>query len=411
MSDPARFFAAASLFFGALFIILTPPFRIADEPAHLFRAWSISEGTLFAHGGARVPRSIVSAAAAGLARPFFERTTLRPDDRIFLPVVADSWRQRLSYTAPGYTPLGYAATAPAIAAGRAFSLPPITLVYLGRVANLLASTLILAVAVRRAPFGRWALALLALTPMVVFMRASLAVDALTIACAVGLTVEIARAAPASSIALSFVVAAIKPGYALLPLLAFGVARLRARPMVMAMIGIATLAGTAAAWIWIREAGTPAGAPPNLEMLDAPFAYAMRLARELGSTADLIAVEMVAAFGWLDALAPLAFALIWIAAVIGVAIIDGPPSGFNRAWSLTLFIVSVAAIATIVRIYSPGPKFLSGLQGRYFLPCLPLAVLPLCTLRGTERAKRFVAVGVTALAVAQSAWTLVQRYWV
>src|SRR5687767_10194893 len=132
MSDPARFFAAASLVFGALLIALTPPFQTPDEPAHLFRAWSISEGTLFARGGASVPRSLVDAAAAGLARPAFARTPLRPGDRVFVATVADSWRHPLAYTAPSYTPLGYAVAAPATLLGRALSLSPVALVYLGR---------------------------------------------------------------------------------------------------------------------------------------------------------------------------------------------------------------------------------------------------------------------------------------
>lgn len=417
MSDPARFFAAASLVFGALLIALTPPFQTPDEPAHLFRAWSISEGTLFARGGARVPRSVVDAAAAGLARPAFARTPLRPEDRVFVATVADSWRHPLGYTAPSYTPLGYAASAPAILLGRALSLSPVALVYLGQLANLIASTLILAVAIRRAPFGGWALALLALTPMAVFMRASLSTDALTIACAVALVVEILRGAASSSIALSFVVAAIKPGYAILPLLAFGVPRLRARRIVLALIVVAMLAGTLVAYLWIREAGVPddpslgVDAPARATaLLHAPLAYAARLTRELASVAGLMAVELVADFGWLDAPAPLAFALLWIAALIGIAVADGPASGFSRLWSLAIFVVAIVTVTTVMHVGAPSGEFLIGLQGRYFIPFLPLALLPLCAARAGERAKARAVAALTGLAMLQSAWTLAARYW-
>jgi uncharacterized membrane protein len=417
MSDPARFFAAASLVFGALMIALTPPFQTPDEPAHLFRAWSISEGTLFARGGARVPRSLVDAAAAGLARPVFARTPLRAGDRVFVATVADSWRRPLGYTAPSYTPLGYAASAPAILLGRALAFSPVALVYLGRLANLIASTLILAVAIRRAPFGRWALALLALTPMAVFMRASLSTDALTIACAVALVVEILRAEASSSIVLSFAVAAIKPGYAILPLLALGVPRLRARRAVLALIVAAMLAGTLVAYLWIREAGVPDD--PSLgvnvparaaALVHAPFAYAAQLVRELAQVAALLAVELVADFGWLDAPAPLAFALLWIAALVGVAVADGPASGFGRAWSIAIFFVAIVTVTTVMHLGAPAGEFLVGLQGRYFIPFLPLALLPLCARRVSERMKAGAVAGLTALAMLQSAWTLTARYW-
>ena len=410
MSHPARFFAAASLLFGALLIILTPPFQTPDEPAHLFRAWSISEGRMFARGGAPIPRSIVDAAAAGLARPTFARTPLRAGDRIFVPVVADSWRQPLAYTAPSYTPLGYAATAPAVLLGRLLSLSPVVLVYLGRFANLIASTLILAATIRRAPFGRWALALFALTPMVVFMRATLAVDALTIACAVALVVEILRAEGASVVALSFVMAAIKPGYALLPLVAFGVPRLRARRAVVALMMLATIAGTFAAYVWMQGAGGPGGIPLRLDALRSPVTYLARMAHELAKVGGLLTVELVADFGWLDASAPLAFALVWLAALIGVAVFDGPASGFSRAWFVAGFLAAIVAVTTVFQVTAPGPEFFKGLQGRYFLPYLPLALLPLCARRASEHVKQRAVVALTALAVAQSAWTLIQRFW-
>jgi uncharacterized membrane protein len=417
MFDPVRFFAAASLVFGALMIALTPPFQTPDEPAHLFRAWSISEGTLFARGGARVPRSLVDAAAAGLARPAFTRTPLNPGDRVFVATVADSWRRPLGYTAPSYTPFGYAATAPAILVGRVLSLSPVALVYLGRLANLIASTLILALAIRRAPFGRWVLALLALTPMAVFMRASLSTDALTIACSVALVVEILRAQASSSIALSFVVAAIKPGYALVPLLALGVPRLRARRVVLALILVAMLAGTVVAYLWIREAGVPDDPSLGVDararataLLHAPASYAVRLTREMAQVASLLAVQMVADFGWLNAPAPLTFALLWIAALIGLALADGPASGFSRAWSLAIFVPAIVAVTTVMHVGAPAGEFFIGLQGRYFIPYLPLALLPLCAFRTSEPAKSRVVLLLTGLAMLQSAWTLAERYW-
>ncbi len=417
MSDPARFFAALSLVFGALLIVLTPPFQTPDEPAHLYRAWSISEGRWFGRGGAPVPRSLVEAAAAGMARPAFARTPLHPTDRVFVPVVADAWKHPLAYTAPSYTPLGYAATAPAILLGRLLSLSPVALVYLGRAANLILSTLILAFTIRRAPFGRWALALFALTPMCAFMRGSLAVDALTIACAALLIVEMLRGEAASSIALSVVVAAIKPGYAILPLFAFGVRRLRARRAVMALIIMATLIGVLTAIFWMRAVDVPPEPSLHIDprlratsILHHPFEYLGGFSAALGRAGGLLAIELVADFGWVDAPAPLAFALIWIAALIAVAVIDGPAKDISRAWSLILFVAGVVAISTVMYLYAPPEEFFRGLQGRYFLPLLPLALLPLCARRATERAKRLAVAGLTALATLQSAWVLIERYW-
>jgi len=39
-----RFFLLTSGTVGLLLAFLTPPFQVADEPTHLFRAYEVSEG-------------------------------------------------------------------------------------------------------------------------------------------------------------------------------------------------------------------------------------------------------------------------------------------------------------------------------------------------------------------------------
>jgi hypothetical protein len=46
--QPEKVFLWLGGFFGLLFLFLTPPMQVPDEPAHFLRAWQISEGNLFA---------------------------------------------------------------------------------------------------------------------------------------------------------------------------------------------------------------------------------------------------------------------------------------------------------------------------------------------------------------------------
>ena len=62
------------------------------------------------------------------------------------------------------------------------------------------------------------------------------------------------------------------------------------------------------------------------------------------------------------------------------------------------------------ITAPAPGFFKGLQGRYFIPYLPAALLPFCVRRASEVAKRNAVVAMTFLGTAQSAWVLLQRFW-
>ena len=43
---PRRVFLVSAVLGGAAFIVTTPPFQVPDEPAHFYRAYSVSEGRL-----------------------------------------------------------------------------------------------------------------------------------------------------------------------------------------------------------------------------------------------------------------------------------------------------------------------------------------------------------------------------
>ena len=46
MIAPGRFVLVAVLLFGATFAVVTPPFQVADESGHFYRAYRVSEGRL-----------------------------------------------------------------------------------------------------------------------------------------------------------------------------------------------------------------------------------------------------------------------------------------------------------------------------------------------------------------------------
>ena len=426
--NPARLFTIVSLGFGLALIALTPPFCTPDEPAHLYRAWSTSKGTFVIRGGAAVPRTLVESARTMLrmtrgaetapvtwrALRALARTPLRADDAVFIATVPDAAREPLAYTAPNYTPIGYVATAPAVALGALAGLAPILLVYAARVANLLVATAIIGWAISIAPFGRWTLTLIALTPMAVFMRGALSIDALTMAFAIALFVAILRAKPGAVIVMSFLLCAIKPGYALMPLLALAVPKLRARRGAMIAMFVAIIAGIAMTIAFARDASVTTDASSRgIGVLHQPVGYATALAGEARRDAKLLVVELVADFGWLDAPAPFAFALLWLCGVIAMALIDGRwlLSARARVWSLLLFAAQVAALFTLIHLSTPGDRFLTGLQGRYFLPTLPLAFLPLAATASIEAVKKRGAVFLIAIAIVQSLWVVTTRYWI
>lgn len=65
-------------------------------------------------------------------------------------------------------------------AGKFFNLPPLVLMYLARLANLIIWLLLAYLAIRITPAYKWVLLTLALVPMAVFEAASVSADGLTI---------------------------------------------------------------------------------------------------------------------------------------------------------------------------------------------------------------------------------------
>ena len=64
--------------------------------------------------------------------------------------------------------------------GKLFSSSPVILMYFGRLMNLILSLLIIFLAIRITPIGKWTFFLLALMPKTLYMMASLSYDALVI---------------------------------------------------------------------------------------------------------------------------------------------------------------------------------------------------------------------------------------
>ena len=421
----ARVFTIASLVLGLLTLIITPPFCVPDEAAHLYRAWSIAHGEMFVtHGGAMVPQSMIDAALAMLkatrgatAHPMTIsflmeqlRAPLRPAHQVFL---STKW-----YTAPGYTPLGYVVVAITFALTAPLRLPPVLLMYLGRLANLIAATALIAFAIRRAPFGRSSLALLALTPMTVFFRASLSIDSLLFAVALALPVEIIRAERPSLAALfSFAIAAMKPGYALLP--AFAFVRASRKRLVLAVI-VAAVAGTAATALWLRSVGSIADPAARSLLPDrisaithSPLIFTSRLAVEGGQLFKYMAIEIAGKFGWLDAPVTIYFTVIWLTTLVVLAFLDGPNTLPRVARLFAILIVLTTAVSLFVMVYLfavPG-RFISGLQGRYFLPLLPLAVLAAAQFQVSDLVKRRAVIVFACLGGFEMTATLIERYWI
>jgi uncharacterized membrane protein len=410
---PDRFFLLASLLFGLAFAVVTPPFQVPDEPAHFYRSYAISEGDLRGqrHGvgvaagwGTVLPASLwqLDTELRGdlPGRPELKIQPERIRRALRVPL-AEERRVFIDYrTSAQLSCVPYLPQAAAIAVARMFGAPPLVLLYAARLVNLLVATALIALALRQLPAFRWLFTLLALTPMTLFLRASLSADAFTIAVAFLLAATVARRAwgvdqPGTwkDVSLLTICAAAlcltKPVYMPLAGLVFLIPahRLpggRRLPALVPFVGI-----TAAAFALAVAIGSAMDLPLRLdEVVDRhrqiqdavadPQRVAWILIRDSLQQGDRYAAQMVGQLGWLDVNLPKPF--LWISLlVLGlVALCDGSREVVARTRQrilLSLIVLATVALVSAAQYatWTPyGADVLEGVQGRYYLPLAPAA---------------------------------------
>jgi uncharacterized membrane protein len=181
--------------FGVAFALTLPPLAGADEGVHFLRAWHVSNGHAFAESGHRagdpapdlgtyVPSGLERGLGALLIDGELSRTNAR---RVWSHVWDPAPTGKPLFVdfaaAAVYPPVPYVPSAIGIRIGRLFGASPFLLVLLARLADLAAFIALAALAIRRLPTRAWILAILALTPVMVFQAATVSADVLTTALA------------------------------------------------------------------------------------------------------------------------------------------------------------------------------------------------------------------------------------
>lgn len=437
---------AVGLPVGLVLCFLTPPFQVPDEPWHFARAYQLSEGTLFGtrwsptQAGGELPTSLwrvirrthVEPGVAGHPGRRYPARVIPA--ALEIPLLPEQRERRHFPATILYAPVVYLPQSAAIALGRVARAPPLALLYLGRVTNLLCFLLLIAWAVERTPAAPWVFAAVALTPMALFEAASVAADPVVLAISAVFLAELLRLAhgpaqpdldpgrpdlrPAAGlVGLAALLGLCKGVY--LPLVALAVAvpasRLGGRPRRAAWLLAVAGAGTAATLLWSAAAlqtyapalplamGRVAPDEQLLVILGDPLRFgALAEARWLDQGG---AVEMVRGavgiLGWLDlaphpALAIGYLALLTLAARCpGAERGDGPTLAERAALLAAVGVVAALVTAAQYMIWTPvGADRIDGLQGRYFLPVL---ALPFLAIRPAPRsgASRWAPLAITA----------------
>lgn len=409
---PELWFLVLGTLFGSAMAVVTPPFQAPDEANHFNRAYSISQGQIVLGkdtGGAFMPKSLQTlffAVSEGLqfhperkqdpkrlVQAF--RIPLRQNEKIFI----------LTGTVAAYSPVIYAPHVTAILLGRLLNLPLLAIFYLVRLFSLLAWLLLTAAAIRVAPYGKIFLLTASLMPMPLFLAAScspdgtiLGVSALFFAFLFRLALRPALPSRGEWLLLALfcgVLALCKSLYILLaaslvvlllPKPREGVKEPRERGFSAGTLrNILLCLGLALAlfclWAWMNRNIPLYRYVPQID----PSLQLRRALADPSGTLRLLFLslweqglgalrQMVGVLGWVDTVLPMTAYIAYSLLLLGSAILDG--NTFSLSVRLTLALLFAGTLLAVFfglyLVWTPlGWGRVVGVQGRYFLPMLPL----------------------------------------
>lgn len=172
LSKPEYIFLLISLFFGSLSAFLVPQLSVADEHMHYMRAYSISE-LQFKTTNCTYPKQVserLNSVQEGDFRSHYKQT-VNPNERT-------APKERSCGSAAGYSPIIHLPQATGIAIAKAIHPSNGLMILFGRLANVIAYSLILFLAIKYTRVGKWPLVVISSLPIMIHLSGSLSSDAL-----------------------------------------------------------------------------------------------------------------------------------------------------------------------------------------------------------------------------------------
>lgn len=417
----ARAFVVLSLLSGIALMFLIPPFQSPDEPEHFFRIFQISEGHLVSEVRSQGDGKMI--VAGGMIPQGLLEQTPQFHRLAFQPAIKTSWFEiaaqlstrahmnrrtfRVFSNTAIYSPVAYAPQAITLGLGRMLRLHPLVLLYCGRLGSVLAWTFLGYLTLRLTPVLHGAFLLLLVMPMPLFLSAVLSADVMTNALAILLTAVclheamavglMRRSALLAVLLLTVCLSLTKLAYFPLLFLFFLIPseRLGGRRRYWLTFAGLVLANFVAVGAWL--ALTP-GLAMILRPEDPALAPLQQLAWVKHHPLNFISlylhtvrakgfwwmVALVGALGWLDTHLPRGFLIAYPVALV-LAAIFGRSSAkaiwlFRSRWGLfavaAAIVLPFGAIGVLdyVTWTDLGAKIVAGIQGRYFIPLVPVVLL-------------------------------------
>lgn len=407
-----------SLLFGTLIILVTPPLRGPDETAHFLRVYGVARGDIVPsvrdvehRKGVLVPSRVYEGF------DFFERARIDERKAGYGPVFQAYFSRApagsdidrpptfVAYAgSEGYSPVAYLPQIAAALVSRALDLDFLPTLYLMRFAGLFVLTGVIAYAIAMVPSLAWTLLAISMLPAAIYGRSVINADGSALAAAMmvialwlrGILSPQIQSAAAKS--LWMVLGALTKAPNLVFVL-LGLTALRGDPARRwHLLALTTLPAVAGAVLWSFSSGADTATWRMVEItgqnLDA-FNPAVKLSYLLGHPLHFPAAvmkavhdmslrelyrQLIGVLGLFDIVL-----LDWVYPVVGGLLLCTFLVRLPLAPAARYQIAAVAAVTVLVYIgvvyfisylvFTPlNANTVWGVQGRYFVPILPLLAI-------------------------------------
>lgn len=463
---PVRLTLGIGIVFGAVLVVLAPPFQSPDEMAHFYRAYECSEGRVYSQKvdtwvGNDMPVSLwktvwETTGGGDEGRRRFKFSWPKTREALSMPLEPDRREYRAYCNTARFSPVCYLPQAVGMAAARLAGLSPLLIYDAGRLANLIAYVILAAAAVRWMPVQKWTAALLVLAPLPVFLAAHITADAptngvgfLAIAMVLHYALRAERVTLGGLLVLVgvfAVLALLKQGYLVLSLLFFAIPAAkfggRRQFLLSAIVVIGIPVALCAAWsLSVMSLNVPLS--PKVDVVAQmryivthPLHYCWALVKALvlpipSFEGVRVYWDTVGVLGCQDLSLPRAYQdlyLPWMVypvywlALVATASLDADDtcqvSATVKKVSFALFVVASLMVATLTYLSwcNVGASSIAGLQARYWVPFMPLVLLPLhgwLRKYQNDRVRLWMPVFVRSvlwIAILSSIHAIVRRYY-
>lgn len=416
-TDPGKFFVIFSSLFGIIFVFLVPPMQSPDEHMHLYRSYQTAGFNVFAKQfevngttryGTTMPKSLYDVSN-DMRVPVAGNPNILFNTELFDEYLAKNLDSSNSITVQTeavnvYSPVPYIPQSIGVGLASLFNLSPVLVIWFGRLANLAFWVFIVYLSIRKLPFAKWGLVVLALNPVTLTIVSSLSGDAVSIGLAfffvslifhnMNPKTKIKNSMIWALIVISIAIGLTKPvNILLIPLLfLIPMARFKSKrnKILVTLAGVIFALLIGLLWnfstkhileIAAQDLRPGQGISPSSQVehiFSDPLGYAGVVINNYvyvgnGSSADAVMNTYFGVFGWLDSSIPRWTQMLYFATLIMAVLYQ---SGRGLALSIksktlagVVFCAAVgAAITAMYMNYTPvGAKIVEGVQGRYFMP--------------------------------------------